>query len=84
MYDLKCDQCGKEFTRKMRPYRGKNVFCSAVCGQRFHAGKKSDTSFGFEEDRMGRDCILIELSADYCEMARRRVAGDAGLFGDVA
>ena len=82
MYDLKCDQCGKEFTRKMRPYRGKNVFCSAVCGQRFHAGKKSDTSFGFEEDRKRRakladanDRFAAAVAKSQARAADKRASG---------
>jgi hypothetical protein len=40
-------------------------------------------------DRLGRDAILIELSADYCNMARKRVAADRlkrrrGAMADVA
>jgi len=34
-------------------------------------------------DRLGRDCILIELNPEYAEMARKRIAGDAGLFAEV-
>lgn len=39
---------------------------------------------GLVADRLGRDCILIELNPDYAEMARRRIEGDAGLFASVA
>jgi DNA modification methylase len=35
-------------------------------------------------DRLGRDCIGIELNPDYAEMARRRIAGDSPLFAEVA
>jgi len=35
-------------------------------------------------DRLGRDCIGIELNETYCEMARRRIEKDAGLFAQVA
>lgn len=34
-------------------------------------------------DRLRRDCMLIELNPEYAEMARRRIAGDAGMFGNV-
>jgi hypothetical protein len=34
-------------------------------------------------DRMGLDCTLIELSPEYAEIARKRIAGDAGMFGTV-
>ena len=35
-------------------------------------------------DRLGRDCIGIELNETYCEMARRRIEKDAGMFAQVA
>jgi DNA modification methylase len=35
---------------------------------------------GLVADRLQRDAILIEASAEYCEMARRRIAGDAPLL----
>lgn len=38
---------------------------------------------GLVADRMGRNAVLIELSADYCDMARRRIEGDAPLFATV-
>ncbi len=38
---------------------------------------------GLVADRLGRDAILIELNPDYCEMARRRIEGDAPLFAEV-
>ena len=31
-------------------------------------------------DRMKRDAILIELNADYCAMAKKRIQADAPLF----
>ncbi len=34
-------------------------------------------------DRLHRDAVLIELNPDYCEMTRRRLEADAGLFADV-
>lgn len=36
-------------------------------------------------DRLGRRGLGIELNESYCELARRRIAEDAGtLFGDPA
>jgi hypothetical protein len=35
---------------------------------------------GLVADRLGRDAILVELSPQYVEMARRRLRDDAGLF----
>jgi DNA modification methylase len=35
-------------------------------------------------DRLGRDCIGIELNPDYAAMARRRIEGDAGMFAEVS
>lgn len=35
-------------------------------------------------DRLGRDCVGIELSETYAEMARRRITEDAGMFAEVA
>lgn len=31
-------------------------------------------------DRLQRDCILIELNAEYAELARRRISDDGGMF----
>ena len=39
---------------------------------------------GLVADRLGRDAILIEINPDYAEMARRRIADDAGMFAEVA
>ena len=43
---------------------------------------------GLVADRLQRDAIMIEISSEYAEMARRRIEADAGLFsqvvGDVA
>jgi DNA modification methylase len=39
---------------------------------------------GLVADRLQRDAILIELNPAYAEMARKRIAADAGLFGAVA
>ena len=33
--------------------------------------------------KMGRDCVGIELNLDYAEIARKRIADQAGLFGKV-
>lgn len=38
---------------------------------------------GLVADRLGRNATLIELNPEYAEMARRRIAGDAGMFGAV-
>jgi DNA modification methylase len=38
---------------------------------------------GLVADRLQRDAILIELNPEYAELARRRIAGDAGLLADV-
>ena len=35
-------------------------------------------------DRLGRDCIGIELNPEYAEMARKRLIADAGMFAEVA
>lgn len=35
-------------------------------------------------DRLGRDCIGIELSPTYAELGRKRLTADAGLFANVA
>jgi adenine-specific DNA methylase len=39
---------------------------------------------GLVADRLGRDCIGIELNPAYCAMARGRIADDAGMFAAVA
>ncbi|TPM92706.1 site-specific DNA-methyltransferase [Mesorhizobium sp. B2-1-3A] len=39
---------------------------------------------GLVADRLQRDAILIELNPAYADIARRRIAADAGLFGAVA
>ena len=39
---------------------------------------------GLVADRMGRNAILIELNGSYCDMARRRIKGDAPLFAEVS
>ncbi|MCI0632492.1 MAG: site-specific DNA-methyltransferase [Actinobacteria bacterium] len=38
---------------------------------------------GLVADRLGRDAVLFELNAEYVEMARSRIKGDAPLFADV-
>jgi DNA modification methylase len=35
-------------------------------------------------DRLGRDCIGVELNSGYAEMAERRLRDDAGMFAQVA
>ncbi|TPM41564.1 site-specific DNA-methyltransferase [Mesorhizobium sp. B2-3-4] len=39
---------------------------------------------GLVADRLQRNAILIELNPAYADIARRRIAADAGLFGAVA
>ena len=39
---------------------------------------------GLVADRLGRNAILIEINADYAEMARQRITKDAPLFARVA
>jgi len=39
---------------------------------------------GLVADRLGRDCIGIELNPDYTVMAANRLTRDAGLFAEVA
>jgi DNA modification methylase len=34
-------------------------------------------------DRLGRNCIGIELNPEYADMAKRRIEGDAGMFAEV-
>ena len=38
---------------------------------------------GLVADRLGRNCIGIDLNPDYADMAARRIEGDAGMFADV-
>jgi DNA modification methylase len=38
---------------------------------------------GLVADRLGRDAILVELSPQYSEMARKRITGDAPMFAAV-
>jgi DNA modification methylase len=38
---------------------------------------------GLVADRLQRNCIGIELNPEYAEIARRRIADEAGMFGDV-
>ena len=39
---------------------------------------------GLVADRLGRDAVLIEISPEYAEMARKRIRSDAPLFNGVA
>jgi DNA modification methylase len=39
---------------------------------------------GLVADRLQRNALLIELNPEYAEMARKRIASDAGMFGAVA
>jgi site-specific DNA-methyltransferase (cytosine-N4-specific) len=38
---------------------------------------------GLVADRLGRNCIGIELNPEYAEMAQRRIEGDAPMFANV-
>jgi len=38
---------------------------------------------GLVADRLGRSATMIELNPEYAEMARRRIANDAGMFATV-
>jgi len=39
---------------------------------------------GLVADRLGRDCIGIELNPAFVEMARKRIQADAGMFAEVS
>lgn len=39
---------------------------------------------GLVADRLQRNCIGIELNAEYAELARRRILDDAGAFADIS
>lgn len=39
---------------------------------------------GLIADRLGRDCIGIELNPEYAEIARKRLLKDCGLFADIS
>ena len=39
---------------------------------------------GLVADRLGRDAVLIEISPEYAEMARKRINDDNPLFSDVS
>ena len=39
---------------------------------------------GLVSSRLGRDCVGIELSADYAAMARSRLLKDSGMFADIS
>jgi DNA modification methylase len=39
---------------------------------------------GLVADRLGRDCIGVELNPQYAEIAAKRIKGDAGMFAEVA
>lgn len=54
-----------------------------------HGGTVLDPFFGagttgLVADRYQRDCIGIELNPAYAEIAQQRIAGDAGMFADIA
>lgn len=44
----------------------------------------ADVMDGLVSDRLQRNAVLIELNPVYAEMARKRVAGDAPLFAEIA
>lgn len=39
---------------------------------------------GLVADGLGRDALLLELNPEYAEMARKRIADNAGMFGNIA
>jgi DNA modification methylase len=39
---------------------------------------------GLVADRLGRDCIGIDLNREYAEIARKRLLGDCSLFADIS
>ncbi|WP_162651574.1 site-specific DNA-methyltransferase [Lentilitoribacter sp. Alg239-R112] len=39
---------------------------------------------GLVADRLGRDCILLELNPEYAEMAKARISNDSPLFAEVS
>lgn len=39
---------------------------------------------GLVADRLGRNAVLVELNAEYAEMAQRRISNDAGMFAEVS
>jgi DNA modification methylase len=38
---------------------------------------------GLVADRLQRDAILVEINPEYVELARKRIASEAGMFGEV-
>ena len=38
---------------------------------------------GLVAERLGRDSVLVEVNAEYAEMARRRIFSDAPLFAEI-
>jgi hypothetical protein len=62
---------------------------SCQCNAPFWAGTVLDPfggagTTGLVADRLQRNAVLIELNADYADMARKRITGDSPLFADVA
>jgi len=39
---------------------------------------------GLVADKLGRDAVLIEISGEYADMARRRIEGDNSLFAELS
>lgn len=61
---------------------------SCSCNAEIAPGTVLDPFFGagttgLVADRLGRDCIGIELNPAYADMAKRRVQDDAGMFAEV-
>ena len=77
-----CERRGKTETLGWRPT------CGCACGEPVSA-TVLDPFLGsgttaLVADRLGRDCIGIELNPEYAAMARRRIGDDAPLFAEVA
>jgi len=84
------------WTVSTQPFRGAHfaTFPPALIEPCILAGsKRGDTvldpfggagTTGLVADRLGRDAILCELNPAYADMARKRIADDAGMFGEVA
>jgi len=39
---------------------------------------------GMVADRLGRNGVMIELNPEYVQIARNRIASDAGMFAEIA
>lgn len=69
----RCPRCGADLQTQGAVGPGTVLDCF------FGAG-----TTGLVADRLQRDCIGIELNPAYIDIARRRIAGDAPLFAEVA